>query len=69
MNGWPTDFLFAEPGFASGAASVLDLAGLFNQYNQSRDGTEADEKALLNDWYNVGQDLIEAISSHVKEEE
>jgi hypothetical protein len=67
MSDWPTGFLFADQGFISGAASVLDLAGVFSEYNGSREEAEADVKALLNDWYNVGQDLAKAMPPHAEE--
>ena len=31
-----SDFLFAQPSFASGAARVFDLWGQFDDYNRSR---------------------------------
>lgn len=68
MGRWPTDFLFAEPSLVSGAASVLDLSGTFSSYNNSDTGEEADSKALLNDWYNVGQDIREAAALNVEKE-
>jgi hypothetical protein len=66
MSDWPTDFLLEEPGFASGAASVLDIMGIYPAYNHSRTGAEADEKALLNDWHNVGKDIAQAIPAHAE---
>jgi hypothetical protein len=56
-----TDFLFAQPSFASGAARVLDLWGVFDEYNRSDDGQEADGKAIASDWLVVGQELCDAI--------
>jgi len=56
-----TDFLFAQPSFASGAARVLDLWGTFDDYNISATPTEADEKAIAADWLVVGQDIVDAI--------
>jgi len=66
MGKWETDFLFAKPSLASGVASALDLMGVFPSYNISKTPEEADAKALLNDWYNVGNDLAEAIPAYVK---
>ena len=69
MSRWTTDFLFAQPCFASGMASVLDLWGTLDSYNISGTGDEADSKALLNDWYNVGDDLASAMQKiDVKEQ-
>lgn len=69
MGGWPTTFLFADNDLVAGAASVLDMAGLYPAYNRSNDESEADAKAILNDWYNVGKDLIDAIPDHVEKQE
>jgi hypothetical protein len=56
-----SDFLIAQPGFVSGAARLWDWYGQYDSYNQSRDGREADIKALFSDWYIVGQDINDAM--------
>lgn len=56
-----TDFLFAQPSFASGAARSLDLWGTFDDYNRSESPAEADAKAIAADWRVVGQDIYDAI--------
>ncbi|MFZ0912950.1 MAG: hypothetical protein WBQ76_16505 [Candidatus Korobacteraceae bacterium] len=56
-----SDFLFAQPSFASGAARVLDLWGRFDEYNISETPAEADSAALAADWMVVGQDICDAI--------
>jgi hypothetical protein len=56
-----SDFLFAQPSFASGAARVLDLWGQFDDYNRSETTLEADARAIASDWLMVGQDLSDAI--------
>ena len=56
-----TDFLFAQPSFASGAARIFDLWGKFDDYNSSETTAEADAKAIASDWLVVGQDLSNAI--------
>jgi hypothetical protein len=58
-----SDFLFAEPSLVSGAARLLDLYCLFDSYNTSPSGPEADYKALLADWSSVGQDIQAAIET------
>jgi|HubBroStandDraft_4_1064222.scaffolds.fasta_scaffold872242_1 hypothetical protein len=58
-----SDFLFADPSFVSGAARLLDLYCLFDSYNTSRSGAEADYKALLADWRVVGQDIQRAVEA------
>ena len=57
MGRFCTDFLFARPSFLSGAARALDLFGLLDSYNESKNGKEADAKALYSDWAMVGQDV------------
>ena len=61
MGNVRTDFLFATPNALSGVARLVDLYGLFDDYNRSRKVEDADPKALLSDWYIVGQDLECAI--------
>ncbi len=55
------DFLFASPSWLSGAARGFDLAGLYDEYNESATGDEADAKALFADWRVVGQSLLNAV--------
>ena len=62
-----SDFLFAQPSFASGAARVLDLFGQFDEYNRSETPEEADAKAIASDWIVVGQDLADAIEQSESE--
>lgn len=56
-----SDFLFAQPSFASGAGRILDLWGRFDDYNFSETPEEADSNALASDWIIVGQDLCDAM--------
>ena len=44
-----SDFLFAYPSFLSGAARVVDLFGVFDDYNFSPDPATADYLAALSD--------------------
>lgn len=60
MNKVKSDFLFAQPSFASGAARVVDLWGQLDEYNTSASGEEADAKAIAADWFVVGDDLLKA---------
>jgi hypothetical protein len=62
-----SDFLFAQPSFASGAARVSDLFGQFDEYNISETSAEADAKAIAADWIVVGQDLTDAIEQNESE--
>jgi len=62
-----SDFLFAQPSFASGAARVLDMWGQFDDYNRTETTLEADARAIDADWLIVGQDLSDAILNHEDE--
>lgn len=64
-----TDFLFAMPSWLSGAARVLDLAGQFDEYNESASVAEADKKALFADWRIVGESLVSAMNAFRLEQE
>ncbi len=64
-----SDFLFAQPSFASGAARLLDMWGQFDDYNRSDTPAQADAKAIAADWLIVGQDLSDAIEHHDDESE
>ena len=59
-----TDFLFAQPTFASGAARVFDLWGQFDEYNRSETPSEADAKAIAADWLVIGQDVADVIECY-----
>jgi hypothetical protein len=61
VNRVKSDFLFADPSFVSGAARLFDWWGLYDTYNVSRNGQEADAKAMFSDWRIVGQDLDDAM--------
>lgn len=63
-----SDFLYAQPSFASGAASALDLWGVLTEYNSSSTAEEADTAAIAADWCVVGQDIFDAIQSVSSEE-
>jgi hypothetical protein len=56
-----TGFLFADPSFLQGVASVLDIGGTLLVYNESESGTEADARAIATDWAIVGKDIEKAI--------
>jgi hypothetical protein len=60
-----TDYLFARPSILEGIGRNIDLFGLMNNYNYSQNGTEADVKALLNDWGVVYGDLYKAYNGMV----
>ena len=58
-----TDFLFADESFLTGMASVLDIGGSSTRFNTSDTASEADAKALNNDWAMIGNDIKNAVSS------
>jgi hypothetical protein len=62
-----SDFLFAQPTFASGAARLLDFWGQFDDYNRSETPADADAKAIAADWLLVGQDLADSIEYYHSE--
>ncbi len=57
-----TDFLYANPSFWGGMASVVDLGGtLAKEYNRSSTVNQADFRALRSDWAVTGIDLFTAL--------
>jgi hypothetical protein len=62
----PTDFLFASPSWASGAARLLDWYGQFDEYNQSGSGQDADARAIFSDWRIAGEDLRSALDEEAE---
>ncbi|MHB1701680.1 MAG: hypothetical protein ACYCSN_16435 [Acidobacteriaceae bacterium] len=62
-----SDFLFAQPSFASGAARTFDLWGEFDSYNVSETAAEADANAIASDWLVVGQDIFDVIHQNDSE--
>ena len=61
-----TDFLFVTPTFLMGVGSVLNIAGNFFLYGNSKSGKEADFRAIESDWGMIGQDLREAANEFKK---
>lgn len=55
-----TDFLLGKNNFWVGLGSVLNLQGVYFDYNDSKSSKEADNKALYSDWQNVGNDIEKA---------
>ena len=62
-------FLFADPSFVGGAASAIDIGGTLVTYNVSKDGNEADLRALASDWAVTGKDIKRGIEKFKKEAE
>ncbi|MDO4742381.1 MAG: hypothetical protein Q4A79_03370 [Candidatus Saccharibacteria bacterium] len=51
-----TDILFAKQSFMRGIGSIGNLSGEIS-FNSSVNDNEADVKALLSDWQEVGRDI------------
>jgi hypothetical protein len=56
------DFLIATPTWLSGSARLLDLAGQFDEYNDSDSIEAADAKALFCDWRLIGETILDAMN-------
>ncbi len=56
-----SDYLFATPSFASGAARSLDLGGTFDFYNVSPSEEIANTRGLWADWLAIGRYFREAV--------
>ncbi len=54
--------LFPKRNFWTGFSSILCLSGDPHKFNYSKDGAEADRKALRSDWEQIGKDIYNAIS-------
>ncbi len=61
-NEMRTTFLFVIPTFFSGFARLIDMGGVYDLYTQSRNGDEADARALYSDFRMVGQDLQQSMN-------
>lgn len=58
-----SDFLFAHASWLTGAARLLDLGGVFDDYNScDGDPVRADELALRADWRATGVCLRDAMN-------
>ena len=55
------DFLFAMPSWLTGAARSLDVAGQFDEYNDSKSVQDADDRAAFSDWRAVGESIFDAV--------
>lgn len=64
-----TCFLFADPSFLTGLASVMDLGGSLLTYNVAPSGAEADQRAIASDWAVVGLDILNAAKTLGEEAE
>ena len=60
-------YLYANPSFIAGMASILDLAGTLVEYNYSDSGEQADFIAFLSDWVALGGDMRGAVEALERE--
>ena len=59
-------FLFATPKFIDGVASVIDLFGIYNAYNDLPTGREADRRAVTADMQVMQEDAMVAFHNVVE---
>ncbi len=52
-----TDFLFATPKTIDGVASIIDLFGVYDMYNDSASGEEADRRTFTADMQALQSDM------------
>ena len=60
-----TDILFAKQSFMRGIGSIGNLSGEI-PFNSSASDNEADAKALLSDWQEVGRDIRRAMNEYAE---
>ena len=56
--------LFVNPSIIEGMARLFDFGNNLQVYNTSPASAEADTAALKSDWYAVGQDMKDSISTY-----
>lgn len=62
-----SDFLFARPSLIEGVGRLVDFRGSLNSYNDSPSPSEADARAIFEDWRAIGHD-VEVALDEVREE-
>jgi hypothetical protein len=60
-------FVFATPSPAEGVARIMDLGGVFDDYNRVGTPEECDAFMLYLDWLAIGEDLKAAIRQALTE--
>ena len=63
---YKTDYLLPKNNFWVGMGSILNLTGSYFKYNYSKSDNEADLKALISDWDNIGEDIRKSKNSFEK---
>lgn len=57
FNKFRTDFLLPKNNFLVGIGNTLNIYGFYFEYNYSKTGQKADDKAIFSDWNNIGEDI------------
>jgi hypothetical protein len=60
-------FVFAVPTWADGAGRIMDIAGVFDDYNKVGTPEQADAFMLYLDWMAIGEDMKVAIRKALAE--
>ena len=55
-----SDYLFAQPSYLSGVARLLDLGGIYDDYNTSASPLIAEETAMMADALATARDIFSA---------
>ncbi|MCE0496625.1 MAG: hypothetical protein LV481_01575 [Methylacidiphilales bacterium] len=63
MNNIKSDHLVSAGSILIGAGTIMNIAGIYFQYNYSNSDEEADRCAIFRDWRMVGQDIEKAIET------
>ena len=58
--------LLPQASFFKGLGSVLNVSGNYYKFDYSKNGAEADKKAIESDWNIVGQDIKLAMKKATK---
>lgn len=66
MNNY-SNLLFDEPSCLEGIARIFDFSNGLGTYNTSDSPEEADFKAILSDYYAIGQDLEDSMKEFQNE--
>ena len=60
---YKSGFLYGKRNAIIGAGSIFNIAGNYFEYSYSKNGRDADNKAIESDWAIIGNDLKEAIKT------
>jgi hypothetical protein len=63
---YKTNILFPRASALQGIGSIFNVAGNYFDFNYSKSGEEADQKAIEDDWGVIGDDIL-AIEKKVRQ--